>query len=55
MAHTQAPRLADTKTTLGSLGPRVYTVAGVVGLLALALSVALGAAKADGLRHFGFS
>jgi len=55
VAHSQAPKLADTKTTLGSLGPRIYMVAGGVGLVALAASVALGLAKADGLRHFGFS
>ena len=39
MAHS-APRLEDTKTTLDGLGPRVFAVSGVVGLVGLAATVA---------------
>jgi len=54
LAH-QAPRLEDTKTTLDGLGPRVFAVSGVVGLVGLAATVGLGVAEGDGLRHFGYS
>ncbi len=56
MSHDKpAPTLADDRTTLEELGPRVFRVAVVVGLLGLAAAVLLGLGGGDGLRRFGFS
>jgi len=49
------PTLADTKTTLGSLGGRVFMISAVVGVIGLAVTVVLGLGQNDGLTHFGFS
>ncbi|MFO7652220.1 MAG: quinol:cytochrome C oxidoreductase [Candidatus Krumholzibacteriia bacterium] len=55
MFQHQAPRLADTRTTLDGLGGRVFAGASIVGLAALAASIALGMAAGDGLRRFAYS
>jgi hypothetical protein len=51
----ETPRIEDTRVTLDRLGPRIVFVAGAIGLIALAASLALGLAAGDGLRRFGFS
>ncbi|MEN8008450.1 MAG: quinol:cytochrome C oxidoreductase [Candidatus Krumholzibacteriota bacterium] len=55
MAHHHVPSLEDTGTTLDGLGPRVFGVSALVGVIGLAATVGLGLGQGDGLRHFGFS
>jgi len=54
LAH-HAVSLDDTKTTLDGLGPKVFTISAIIGVVGLAATVGLGAAEGDGFRHFGFS
>jgi len=53
--HHAAPKLSDTLTEMGSLGPRLFRPALGVGLVALAGAVFLGIGEGDHLRHFSFS
>jgi hypothetical protein len=53
--HHHRPQWSEDQTTLADLGPRLFRVAGAVGLLGLAASGLLGAAAGDGLRRLGFS
>ena len=53
--HRDAPKLSDTLTEMGSLGPRLFRPALGVGLVALAGAVFLGISEGDHLRHFSFS
>jgi hypothetical protein len=56
MAHDRPVlRLADDRTELGSLGPRLTLIASVVAVLGLGTAVVLGLSQGDGLRRFGFS
>ena len=55
MAHHHVPSLEDTGTTLDGLGPRVFGISALVGVIGLAAAVGLGLAQGDGLKHFGFS
>ena len=55
MAHHHVPSLEETKTTLGGLGPRVFTVSALVGVIGLAATFGLGFSQGDGLKHFGYS
>ena len=55
MAHQAEAQLGDTGTTLGSFGTRVFAIAGLVGLVALAVSFVLGQTVGDGMRQFLYS
>lgn len=56
MSHDhKTPSLADARTTLDELGPRLVRVAGAVGLVALAAAAFLGAQRGDGGQAFGWS
>jgi hypothetical protein len=49
------PKLTDTMTEMGTLGPRLVRGGLIVGILAAAGALALGLAADDSLRHFSFS
>jgi hypothetical protein len=55
LAHHHVPTLEDTGTTMDGLGPRVFGISALVGVIGLAAAVGLGLAQGDGLKHFGFS
>ncbi|MCP4573602.1 MAG: quinol:cytochrome C oxidoreductase [bacterium] len=55
MAHHHVPSLEDTKTTLDGLGGKVFAVSAAVGVIGLVVSIGLGLAEGDDLRHFGYS
>jgi hypothetical protein len=40
---------------MDGLGPRVFGISALVGVIGLAAAVGLGLAQGDGLKHFGFS
>jgi len=52
VSQHEAPRLADTSTTLAALGPRILAVAGGLGIVALGGALVLGAGEGDGWRRF---
>ncbi len=54
LAH-HVPSLGDTKITMGDLGPKVFTISAIVGVVGLAATAGLGAAEGDAFRHFGFT
>ena len=55
LAHHHVPTLQDTRTTLDELGPRVFGVSLVTGLVGLAAAFGLGQAQGDGLKQFAFA
>jgi hypothetical protein len=55
LPHHHPPRLAEDRTTLEALGPRVFAGGLVLGGLGLGLALVLGLQARDGLRHFSFS
>jgi hypothetical protein len=55
LPHHHPPRLAEDRTTLEALGPRVFAGALGLGVLGLGLALVFGLQAQDGLRHFSFS
>ncbi len=55
MTERPLPRLADTVTEMGRLGPRITMIGGAAGIVGLLGALALGFAAGDHFRHFSFS
>ncbi len=55
LAHHHVPRVEDTKITMDGLGPKVFMISLVIGLVGLAATFGLGMNEGDGLKHFGFT
>ena len=53
--HREVPSLEEDRIRLDEIGPRVFRVAGMIGILGIAASLVLGVARGDGLVSFGWS
>ncbi|PJA73188.1 quinol:cytochrome C oxidoreductase [bacterium CG_4_9_14_3_um_filter_65_15] len=53
--NDKSVRIEDTNTSLTGLGRRGFMISAVVGVIAMAATVALGAAAGDGMRRLGYT